>query len=256
MASVLLTLLIGPLAAFFPRSWRRALPFAENVRWGLAALLSGLLEFAASIVALGHWYLFEMMRITDTIVSSQSSASHPMGITDHQVSGASLFYFALHPFTWLLAFFFFEGALRLCAAVATGSVLPAFPILLLERMLFLLRHRSELQPGQALRENAASFYEGIWERVHAARQPELPDQLRSTAVDSEEFLEISASRRKADWVPPKTVRVDDLYYRLEGFTVGKGTHPFHYSLRRLERGVPGRTVLLYNTGNATQFIRR
>lgn len=256
MGSALLTLLIGPFAAIFPQTWRRALPLMGNIRWGLAGFLSGLIEFIASIIALGHWYLFEMTRMTDAIVGSQSTSNHPIGLTDHQVSGASLLYLALHPFTWFLAFFFFEGAIRLCAAVATGSAIPVFPAFLFERLFFLLRHRSELQPAEVIRENASSFYGSIWERLHAARQSELSDQIRHTTLNSEEFLEISASRRKPDWIPPRTVRVDDVYYRLEGLVVGKGTRPFRYSLRRLEYGVPGRTVLLYSTGNAVPSARR
>jgi hypothetical protein len=46
------------------------------------------------------------------------------------------------------------------------------------------------------------------------------------------------------------VRVDDQYYRLEENSVENGPRPFRYRLRRLERGVPGRNVLLYKTEDA------
>lgn len=68
--------------------------------------------------------------------------------------------------------------------------------------------------------------------------------------DEGEILEIHASRMKQDWTPPRIVRYDDAYYRLERFSRGVGSRPFVYHLRRLSAGVPGRTVLLYQPEEA------
>ena len=252
MYSYFLTFAIGPLAAFLPRQWRHALPFAKRIHWRSAAFFSGILEFIASVIALGYWYMFEMVHLAAAILNSATSGKVPEGMDNHQVSGAALILFLLHPLTWLLLFFFWEGAVRLCGAAFAGNVLGTFPLFLAERLFYLFRHR---ESAEALRQNGQSFYESIWERIHIARQPELPDMLCYSSSNSEEFLEITASRRKADWVPPKTVRVDDLYYRLEDFSVGKGTRPFRYTLRRLACGVPGRSVLIYNSAFSVQSPR-
>jgi len=81
-----------------------------------------------------------------------------------------------------------------------------------------------------------------------ARVSEVPDQLRFRNSNGEEFLEIFAFRRKSDWTPPRVVRYQEAYFRLELCTVVSGPRPFRYTLRRLPAGVPGRSVLLYLPG--------
>jgi hypothetical protein len=61
----------------------------------------------------------------------------------------------------------------------------------------------------------------------------------------EEILEIRACRRKPEWNPPRTVRYQDSYYRLEASADGTPPLSFRYTLRKLSAGVPGRTVLIY-----------
>ncbi len=78
----------------------------------------------------------------------------------------------------------------------------------------------------------------------------LHDELFFRADGSEEILEIHACRRKQDWNPPRVVRVEDRYYHLENSSLGGGTRPFRYTLRRLAAGVPGRNVLLYSPTDA------
>jgi len=53
-----------------------------------------------------------------------------------------------------------------------------------------------------------------------------------------------------DWNPPRVVRYEDRYYRLEDYARGSGPRPFVYRLRRLAAGVPGRTVLVYSPDEA------
>ena len=83
-----------------------------------------------------------------------------------------------------------------------------------------------------------------------ARLSEVPDQLRFHTSEGQPFLEILASRRKNEWIPPRVVRYEETYYRLESCAVGGGPRPFRYTLRRLPAGVPGRSVLLYTPSEA------
>jgi hypothetical protein len=73
----------------------------------------------------------------------------------------------------------------------------------------------------------------------------VPDELCFSKNGADEILEIRACRRKPDWMPPKTVRYKETFYRLEGSSDGPTPRPFRYRLRRLTAGVMGRTVLVY-----------
>jgi len=246
------TYVVGPVAALLPQRWRYALPVAERVHWGRAAAVSGFVELAAAIVGLGYQY---MRTVAPTIGKGTESAmlgKFGGGVTEHQIGGAALLVFALHPVTWMLAYAFGEGAVRLFGAAFTEDVRGTFPLYLLERVMFLATHPAEARPmAQEVGRNVASIAETVRERAMVARLEDVPDELQYTQAGTEEFLGIRACRRKDDWEPPKIVRVDETYYRLEASSVEKGAaRPFRYRLRRLEAGVPGRGVLLYKSGEA------
>jgi hypothetical protein len=255
MHAFFFSFVLGPLVALLPQRWRRAFPIFDHIHWQFAGLLSGMLEFAVAVIGIGYWYMYEMSRISDSVIDSAASGKIQAKITTSQVSGAALMVFALHPLTWFLVYLLFESTVRACAAAFTGNIFGTLPLGLLDRLMHLFANRRENQPGQQLRENARSYFTAVQEHLRVSRLEELPDALNYSNRLSEQFLEIYASRRKSDWEPPKTVRVDDVYYRLEKFSVEKGTRPFRYTLRRLERGVPGRSVLLYNTADSVRFSR-
>ena len=250
MHAFFFTLVLGPLGAFLPQRWRRAFPLFDQIHWQTAGFLSGMLEFAFALIGIGYWYMYEMSRISDSVIDAAASGKIHATVTASQVSGAALMVFALHPLTWLLVYLLFESTVRSCAAAFTGNIFGTLPLGLLDRLMHLFANRRESQPGQQLREHARSYFSAVREHLRVSRLQELPDALNCSNRLSEQFLEIYASRRKSDWDPPKTVRVDDVYYRLEKFSVEKGTRPFRYTLRRLERG-----VLLYNTADSVRFSR-
>jgi len=244
------TYIAGPIAALLPARWRRALPSTVCADWERAASLSGFLEILAAIVALGFWYMWEMTRRIAQIVDASEAGQIPVGLSEHQVQGAALAIFYMNPLTWILFYFFFEGAVRLCGAAFTENVLGTLPLYLLERIVFLARNRKEVKPREVVARNVKSIVESVRERLTVARLPEVPDELHYTRNGTEEMLEISASKRKEDWVSPKIVRVNEVYYRLEESTVEPGARPFRYHLRRLEAGVTGRNVVLYKSDDA------
>jgi hypothetical protein len=244
------TYIAGPLASLLPARWRKALPFARHVQWERAAALSGVLQIAAAILALAEWYHYTMSRIVDRGVDLALNGKLGSGVTDQQIAAAAFSVLLFHPLTWVLVYFFFEGAVRLCGAAFAENVLGTLPLGLIDRMLSLGINRAEAKPGFEVQRNAQSFAGAVRERAILSRLKQVPDELHYAADQTQELLEIWASRRKEDWVAPKVVRVDELYYRLEENLVENGPRPFRYRLRRLERGVPGRNVLLYKTGDA------
>jgi hypothetical protein len=241
------TYIVGPVAAVLPDAWRKALPLAGGLQWERAAAVSGTLEIATGIVGMGYWYMHAMAPMIAGGTEWALRGKFGQEVTDHQIAGAALIVFATHPTTWMLAYVFGEGAVRLFAAAFTEEVLGSFPLYLLERAIFLTTRRKEARPAEAVRSNLASIADTVRERAMVARHKEVPDELRHSRDGSEDILEISASRRKVDWVAPKTVRVDETYYRLEDSSRESGPRPFRYRLRRLAAGVPGRSVLLYRS---------
>jgi hypothetical protein len=128
----------------------------------------------------------------------------------------------MNPLTWILFYFFFEGAVRMCGAAFAENVLGTMPLYVLERVLFLVKNRRVARPGEVVRQNVKSFVESVRERLMVASLEEVPDELHYTRSGTEERLEVWASRRKEDWLTPKIVRVDEVYYRLEELSGERG----------------------------------
>jgi hypothetical protein len=238
---------LGPLVAFLPRRWRRALPFHDALHWHSAVILSGLAEFAAATYALVFWYSYCVTTWVSRMLDAALSKTAPTGITDHEVGFAALIIVVAHPLTWLIAFFILEGVVRLCAAF-TDTVLGVFPLYVLDKVYVKLRGIAEPLPlgtPKFQRSHLSSYVESVREKIESTARTAVPDEHFVATRDSEEFLEIRSSHRKPDWDPPRTVRYEDRYYRLEESARGAAPRPFVYKLRRLPAGVPGRTVLIY-----------
>jgi len=247
------TVLLGPLLALLPKPWRESLPFSRYVQWGWVAILSGFAELAGAIVALSYWYMYAMSAWVDRGLDSALSGKMGPNVTTHQIAGVALSVWATHPLTWLLGYFIFEGAVRLCGAAFSDSILGTLPLFLLDKILFgaFRRRRSDDfdRTGNSAG-NVSSFVGAVRERMLVANLRDVHDELFFRTNGPEEILEIHACRRKQDWDPPRVVRVEDRYYRLESSTLGSGPRPFRYTLRRLAVGVPGRNVLLYSPAEA------
>jgi hypothetical protein len=250
LTSVVFTYIVGPLAALLPARWRKALPFAGLIQWNRAATVSGILQIAAAILALAMWYQHLMFPIVERGVDLALNGKLPGEVTDQQIAGGAYMVFLFHPITWLLIYFSLEGAVRLCGAALTENVLGTLPLGLIDQALSLVTGRTSWKPGYPAERDGQSFVSAVRERAILSRLEQVPDELHFATDQTQELLEIWASRRKDDWVAPKVVRVDDQYYRLEENSVEHGPRPFRYRLRRLERGVPGRSVLLYTTEDA------
>lgn len=240
----MLTYLLGPLLSFLPRRWRQALPFCAGVNWPAAATASGFLQLGTSIVALAYWYWYSMTTWISRALDAALAGK--IVVTDHDIGISGLILWATHPLTWALGYCALEGAVRLCAAAFSDTVLGTLPLFLLHKTLAMLSDNPVPKP-QATGAPSVSLVGAIQERIWAGVLPAVPDKLSiQRTAEEEEILEILASRRKADWIPPRVVRYESTYYRLEKCSKGSPPRPFRYVLRRLPAGVPGRTVLIYS----------
>jgi len=209
-------LVAGPILSLLPEKWRRTGVWYERVHWEAAGTVSGILEIFAAIAGLGYWYTYEMMRRIGQISEMAGNGKLGPGLEEHQIRVAALTLFYMAPVTWMV-------------------------------VSFAMRKPREARVAETVKENARSIAESVRERVMMARLKDVEDELRFEKDGEDDVLEIWASRRRVDWDPPKTVRVDGTFYRLEEGRVGTGPRPFQYRLRRVGAGVIGRTVIQYRT---------
>jgi hypothetical protein len=240
--------LLGPFLSLLPKRWRKALPFHGAVDWRSAAVLSGLAESVIALGGLMYWYSYSVTTWVSRALDNVLGQNAPTTITDHDIGFAALVIWATHPLTWTIAFFGIEGMARLCTAF-TDTVLGIFPLYLLEKIYSKIFRRGVPEPASVVKfsqSHVSSYVDTVKDRVLTARLSQVPDELCFAKNDSEEILEIRAWCAKPDWTPPRTVRYEDRYYRLEETVRGSAPRPFVYKLRRLAAGVPGRTVLIYS----------
>jgi hypothetical protein len=159
------------------------------------------------------------------------------------VGGAALIVWWMHPLTWLFVFFGLEGAIRMCSGAFGNYACGIFPLFLTDKIFF-GPFRMMNRSGES-GNNVSAHVGAIRDRVQSVTLREVPDELSFTNNESGVILEIRSSRKKQDWNPPRVVRYDDRFYRLEADSNAGGTRPFLYQLRRLPAGVMGRTVLIY-----------
>ena len=242
------TYILGPFLALLPKDWRNSLPFHNYVNWPRAIFVSGFLEFFGALICLGYWYLNAMSYMVDHAVGKAGLGELGSQVTDHAISGAALFIWCTQPLTLALGYLMVEGAVRLCGAAFAETNLGSLPFFLVDRIFFrpFRREAPTRDAGLGAASNIASYAGAITERVRTVGVSKSEDQLRVRKNGAEEFLEIYTWKRKIDWTPPRIVRVDQAYYRLEDCVRGTSSHPFCYVLRRLAAGVPSRTLLLYS----------
>jgi len=242
------TYIAGPFLSLLPRHWRKALPFSEAINWRRAVTLSGLVELVIALMAAAYWYSISMTTWVNRGLEVALNGQAGGGITDQAIGAMAWFMWANHPLTWTLGYFSVEGAVRLCGAAFADSLLGTLPLFIIDktvRVFFGGSKTAQEVPGAA-----SSFFGAISEKMLESSVPVSADEISFQRSGTEEFLEIRASRRKADWDPPRVVRFEQSYYRLEECSKCVGPRPFRYTLRRLPAGVPGRKVLLYEPGDA------
>ena len=241
------TYFLGPFLSLLPKRWSKWFHATKPINWTRATLISGIAEFCAAIYALMYWYSYYMTRWVQRGGEVALNGGAGSNITDHAVGAAALLLWTNHPLTWILGYFCIEGVVRLCGAVFADSLHGTLPLFLLNKAFVTLFALEKRRAGDEPDVPAASFGDAIREKLLTATLPKVPDELSFRDDGGEQILEISACRPKEDWTPPRVGRFKGNYYRLEACSQGMGRRPFRYILRRLPAGVPGRSVLIYES---------
>ena len=255
----MLTYLLGPILALFPRRWRKLLPAGSAMECRRAAVLSGFGEAVIALIALIYWYSHYMTLMVDHGLDAAITGKLPPGVTDHEIGFTALVIWATHPLTWLLAYAGVEGSVRLVGAAFTETNLGIFPLFVLDKVIGMITGQGKKEASATkygAQGNFSSYVGAIREKAMVRGLPEVPDELCFSGSAPDEFLEVRACRRKADWNPPRTVRYQDTFYRLEACSVRSASRPFRYTLRKLTAGVMGRTVLVYSPEETPVLAKR
>jgi hypothetical protein len=237
--------------SLLPRRWRAVSNIPEEtVPWVSAAILSGILESILAVGGLTYWYSYSVTTWAAEALDSALNNGPTAGYDPHVLGLAAFVVWCIHPLTWLLASIFAEGLVRIVAAISIEQILPMWILAFADWCFGKFTHRPP--EGDALdrlggREQLRSFIRAAKQAAKTARLSELPDELTESADGRDSLLEIHSSHEKSEWTPPRVVRVDSVYYRLESFALGARPRPFVYRLRRLSAGVPGRNVILYRS---------
>ena len=248
-------LALGIFLSLLPRRWRGALRLDGVIPWTRATVLSGLLECLLALLALVHWYLQSVPAWAANSLDSALRGGPERALPGQAIGFAALVVWVLHPRTWYIGYFAIEGVVRTMGAASVGQILGTLPLALVD---WCIRKLTGWQPaGDAVRtpsgrEQLQSIFSMMREKILVSRLPEIADQLVEAPCGGESYLEIHSSRPKNGWLPPRIVRIEDAYYRLEQASTGKPPWPFVFRLKRLTAGVPGRTVIVYQAPQVPQ----
>jgi hypothetical protein len=233
-----------------PRRWLTALRCNQAIPWVPATVLSGFLESLLAFFALVDWYSHSVTTWAANALDSALRNGPERAVPGQAIGFSALVLWLIHPLTWLIGFFVIEGLVRLLAAAFTEQIFGTLPLAFADWCFGKATGRPV--EGDALhmpsgREQLQSIASLVKEKLIVARFQEVADELVELSESGEAFLEIHSSRAKAEWIPPKTVRIGDVYFRLEQLTQGNLPRPFIFRLRRLAAGAPGRTVIVYES---------
>ena len=231
-----------------PRRWRVALQPAKGLPWVSATVLSGLLESLLAFVGFAYWYYFSVAAWAANAMDSALRNGPERAVPGQAIGFSALVLLLLHPFSWLLIFFVIEGLVRWMAAAFTGQTFATLPLAFADWCYGKATGRPV--EGDALhtpgaRRQVHSFILAVKEEITAMWLPVVADELLERSEGGDAYLEIHSSHRKAEWVPPKTVRIGDRYFRLEQLAAGAKPRPYIFRLRRVAAGVPGWNVIVY-----------
>src|SRR6266705_977392 len=246
--SAMLRFLLGPFVALLPKRWRCSLALLPSADWRVPSILSGLAEFLVAVAAMLYWYSYSVTTCVSRGLDVALAGKAGRGVNEQEIGFMAIFIFATHPLTWLIAYCAVEGSVRLVAAAFAESHLGILPLFVLDKIFLKIIPRSgpsAAEEGGYPEGNLSSYVGAIREKVRVSTTAGIPDELCVSTEGAEEFLEIRASRRKPDWTPPRTVKYQDIFYRLEDSSTGSARRPYRYRLRRLSAGVMSRTVLVY-----------
>ena len=225
----MVSLLLGMLLSLLPKRYRDRLPASAQGDLRLGALVSGFVTSAACLVTFIVRYLaFFQYRVGDIgqrTIDRGGGAEEALGNPYAQfgMGAATTVEYMLKPLSFVLAYFAFEGAVRVLAAITTQEVTGSLPLYALAWL------EDRLSKARA-------------ERAMGPRVPDIFEEVYSNEFDARIFT----CRRRRDWHRMMTLSWQDRFYEIMGEKPGKAPHQFIYLLRKSPKSRVIRTIHYYD----------
>jgi hypothetical protein len=218
---------IAPILSLLPRRWRQSLFGEVGFDWPRATAISGFAEGSVSFGGLIVWYFHVMyssfnQQVGATMEAAKGVPGEGAGLA---MGAVGLLYFALHPVTWVLAYFTVEGIWRTMAALLTDE-----------------------SPGTLLLAIVAWVAGGMKRQAYEMRVPLVADQVTHGGEKDTWALRVASCRPKPDWNHQPIIRYQNEYFRVAGEAITGATQarPHVYLLNRPPTGEAYRGVREYD----------
>lgn len=221
--------LIGAVLSLLPERWRKSWFGSAGINWPRAAAVSGFMEGFVCLSLLIAWYLHyiqvasaeQAALVAETLATKSTPAGATGAGMSYAMGLAALTAFALHPLTWVLAYFSIEGVARCLAATLTEETMGTLPLVLVDRAI--LRSR---------------------QRAYEQRVPLVADAVTRGGERDPWALKVESCRPKPAWRPMQAVLWENEYFLVAGEAAEPGTpgRPHVYLLRQPRPGEVYRSV--------------
>lgn len=207
----------GTFLALLPQRYRRWVEERGGSHFTSAAVASGLLQFLGCLGAfIGRYFLFRQQRMdkwaADVIARGAEEVFAGAG-AQHTMGFMTTVEYLIQPFTLVLLYFTFEGAVRLLAGLVTGEVVGTLPL-----------------QGVAWLHGKVEARWAEWKL--GPRIVDLVQKGDGAAYD----LRILSCRPKKTWDRMMTIVFLEEFYELVGEERGPLPRQFIYLLRRAPEG--------------------
>lgn len=202
--------LLATIFVLFPEHWRPKSLGLDGNEWREAAVSAGCAQIIVSLAIYVWWFVYSAGHWAHVAVMATVKAHPEMSVGSGTTGSLVFVLIHLHPFTWILLYFAYEGIVRTLNARARMPVRATLPLRLVDRTIRYAkcgewRERPRLVPDEVTRGN------GKWD------------------------LRIASCRERPHWKYPLTISHAGEFFQVTGEeqTDAFGARPYVYFFRRL-----------------------
>jgi hypothetical protein len=202
--------LLGSILVLFPEHWRTELLACDQNDWRDAAVAAGSAQIIISLSLYIVWFLYSAGHWADVAVMAAVKAHPEMSVGSGTIGSLVFVLIHLHPLTWILLYFAYEGIVRTLNARARMPVRATLPLRLVDRTIRYAKSGEWREAPRLVRDEVTPA-KGKWD------------------------LRIASCRKKPHWKYPLTIRYAGEFFQILGEEQGDafGPRPYLYFFRRL-----------------------
>jgi hypothetical protein len=121
-------LVLGIVLSLLPKRWRDGPGLQQVIPWERATIVSGILESLLALGALVAWYSHSVSSWAAEALDSALRGGPPAAYSGQELGLSAFVLWLLHPQTWLMGYFSFEGMVRMLAAISTEQTVGTLPL--------------------------------------------------------------------------------------------------------------------------------